>query len=75
MGRGSPAEHWAHAEYAWLQFEDGDLQVGLVLMVQSLWRLCARLRSIASRFIAIRAQQSTDRRASHYADPLRLPLT
>ena len=27
MGRGSPAEHWAHAEYAWLQFEDGDLVV------------------------------------------------
>lgn len=27
LGRGPPAEHWAHAEYAWLQFEDGDLQV------------------------------------------------
>lgn len=27
MGRGSPAEHWAHAEYAWLQFEDNDLMV------------------------------------------------
>ena len=29
LGRGPPAEHWAHAEYAWLQFEDGDLQVCL----------------------------------------------
>jgi len=28
MGRGQPAEHWAHAEYAWLQFEDKDLMVG-----------------------------------------------
>ena len=27
MGRGSPAEHWAHAEYAWLQFDDKDLMV------------------------------------------------
>lgn len=27
MGRGRPAEHWAHSEYAWLVFEDGDLQV------------------------------------------------
>ena len=27
MGRGPPAEHWAHSEYAWLLFEDGDLQV------------------------------------------------
>jgi hypothetical protein len=27
MGRG-PAEHWAHAEYGWMCFEDGDLQVG-----------------------------------------------
>jgi hypothetical protein len=27
MGRGSPAEHWAHSEYAWLVFEDGDLVV------------------------------------------------
>ncbi|CAK0785762.1 hypothetical protein CVIRNUC_008973 [Coccomyxa viridis] len=26
MGRGRPAEHWAHSEYAWLVFEDGDLQ-------------------------------------------------
>lgn len=25
IGRGAPAEHWAHAEYAWLAFEDGDL--------------------------------------------------
>ena len=25
IGRGPPAEHWAHAEYAWLAFEDGDL--------------------------------------------------
>lgn len=28
MGRGPPAEHWAHSEYAWLVFEDGDLEVG-----------------------------------------------
>ena len=28
LGRGPAAEHWAHAEYAWLQYEDGDLQVG-----------------------------------------------
>ena len=27
MGRGPPAEHWAHSEYAWLVFEDGDLVV------------------------------------------------
>ena len=27
MGRGAPAEHWAHSEYAWLVFEDGDLVV------------------------------------------------
>jgi hypothetical protein len=27
MGRGPPAEHWAHSEYAWLVFEDGDLEV------------------------------------------------
>jgi hypothetical protein len=26
LGRG-PAEHWAHAEYGWMCFEDGDLQV------------------------------------------------
>ncbi|BDA46664.1 probable tetratricopeptide repeat protein 37 at C-terminar half [Coccomyxa sp. Obi] len=26
MGRGPPAEHWAHSEYAWLVFEDGDLE-------------------------------------------------
>ncbi|KAK9814721.1 hypothetical protein WJX72_010484 [[Myrmecia] bisecta] len=25
MGRGPPAQHWAHSEYAWLLFEDGDL--------------------------------------------------
>ena len=33
IGRGSPAEHWAHAEYAWLQFEDGDLQVSALTTV------------------------------------------
>ena len=27
MGRGQPAEHWAHAEYAWLHFEDNNLMV------------------------------------------------
>ena len=27
IGRGQPAEHWAHAEYAWLQFQDKDLMV------------------------------------------------
>ncbi len=27
MGRGPPAEHWAYSEYAWLVFEDGDLEV------------------------------------------------
>lgn len=27
IGRGPPAEHWAHSEYAWLVFEDGDLAV------------------------------------------------
>ncbi|EIE19817.1 hypothetical protein COCSUDRAFT_83558 [Coccomyxa subellipsoidea C-169] len=26
MGRGPPAEHWAYSEYAWLVFEDGDLE-------------------------------------------------
>jgi superkiller protein 3 len=25
IGRGPPAEHWAHSEYAWLLFEGGDL--------------------------------------------------
>ena len=25
LGRG-PAEHWAHSEYAWIAFNDGDLQ-------------------------------------------------
>lgn len=29
MGRGV-AEHWAHAEYGWMMFEDGQLQVGVV---------------------------------------------
>ena len=28
IGRGAPAEHWAHAEYAWLAFEGGDLETG-----------------------------------------------
>ncbi len=28
MGRG-PAEPWAHSEYGWLLFEDGDIEVGL----------------------------------------------
>ena len=32
MGRGRPAEHWAHSEYAWLVFEDGDLQVAASLL-------------------------------------------
>ena len=27
LGRG-PAEHWAHADYGWLLFQEGDLQVG-----------------------------------------------
>lgn len=31
MGRGQPAEHWAHAEYAWLHFEDGHLAVGTLV--------------------------------------------
>lgn len=30
MGRGPPAEHWAHSEYAWLVFEDGDLVVSFL---------------------------------------------
>ena len=29
IGRGPPAAHWAHSEYAWLLFEDGNLEVGL----------------------------------------------
>ena len=36
IGRGPPAEHWAHSEYAWLVFEDGDLAVrhtGLIVRV------------------------------------------
>lgn len=33
MGRGQPAEHWAHAEYAWLQFEDKNLMVSRHLAV------------------------------------------
>ncbi len=27
IGRGPPAEHWAHSEYAWLLFESGELAV------------------------------------------------
>ena len=27
IGRGPPAEPWAHSEYAWLLFEDGNLEV------------------------------------------------
>ena len=27
IGRGPPAAHWAHSEYAWLLFEDGNLEV------------------------------------------------
>lgn len=27
IGRGPPAEHWAYSEYAWLVFEDGELEV------------------------------------------------
>lgn len=27
IGRGAPAEHWAHSEYAWLLFENGELAV------------------------------------------------
>jgi hypothetical protein len=30
IGRGPPAEHWAYSEYAWLVFEDGDLEVRAV---------------------------------------------
>eukprot|EP00884_Botryococcus_braunii_P003748 jgi/Botrbrau1/13374/Bobra.0194s0006.2 len=26
IGRGPPAEHWAYSEYAWLVFEDGELE-------------------------------------------------
>ena len=28
IGRGAPADHWAHSEYAWLLFENGELAVG-----------------------------------------------
>lgn len=27
IGRGPPAAHWAHSEYAWLLFEDGNLEL------------------------------------------------
>lgn len=27
LGRG-PAEHWAHADYGWLLYQEGDVQVG-----------------------------------------------
>ena len=27
IGQGAPAAHWAHSEYAWLLFEDGNLEV------------------------------------------------
>lgn len=27
IGQGPPAAHWAHSEYAWLLFEDGNLEV------------------------------------------------
>lgn len=33
MGRG-PAEHWAHSEYAWISFTEGDLQVRPEYMCQ-----------------------------------------
>lgn len=36
MGRGQPAEHWAHAEYAWLQFEDKDLMTAKQHMEKAL---------------------------------------
>lgn len=29
IGQGAPAAHWAHSEYAWLLFEDGNLEVSL----------------------------------------------
>lgn len=31
IGQGPPAAHWAHSEYAWLLFEDGNLEVKLFL--------------------------------------------
>ena len=27
LGHG-PGEHWAHSDYGWLLYQDGDLQVG-----------------------------------------------
>lgn len=30
IGQGPPAAHWAHSEYAWLLFEDGNLEVKLL---------------------------------------------
>ena len=37
MGRGRPAEHWAYAEYAWLQFEDKDYEVQLSPCLSNVW--------------------------------------
>lgn len=34
MGRGA-AEHWAHAEYGWLMYEDGDLQTAITHLTQA----------------------------------------
>jgi hypothetical protein len=38
LGHGR-AEHWAHSEYAWIAFEDGDLEVRTAPTLQ-LRRLC-----------------------------------
>lgn len=34
IGRGPPAAHWAHSEYAWLLFEDGNLEVGILIFLK-----------------------------------------
>jgi len=45
LGRG-PAEHWAHSEYAWIAFNDGDTQVcGLLWLSNEQARVFRRYAS------------------------------
>ena len=39
IGRGPPAAHWAHSEYAWLLFEDGNLEVSIASLLVLCWTL------------------------------------
>ena len=48
LGHGR-AEHWAHSEYAWIAFEDGDLEVTPTRPPCSVATFCSLLGSSAGR--------------------------